>query len=361
MKFFDGKEDVMDVQITPYGRYLLSKGKFKPFYYIFSDEGVLYDSKYGAQDRPNGSTGYEQTQNDIQTRIKEETPYLKAQANHGSIEEFIKTIQYPLAEAHHAAGFTLQSIPNYNEHTNKIHANSLGTMNLSRDEAPAWEVNVLQGVITGSASALTGSSTSAVYNIPQLNFQEQEFKSSINRGESQFSNFDETCAAEQLGFGMGGDIFADGAHVEVEGKSLILEIDENNGIYGMENFDIEVFKIETIESPRTADHGKEVLIPLSFARTKSNIINDILLREDEMPLTVDLSLEQMEPDFVEYFLDISFDGEIDTDILCKLARDPAKDLFSNRFLDCKDTRTVKPKSEFDLYQTDVTEDDIKEC
>ena len=355
MKFFDDKEDVMDVQITPYGRYLLSRGKFKPSFYSFSDEGVLYDSKYGAQ-TSSASPGYEQAQNDIQTRIKEETPYLKAQANYGSIEEFRRTIHSPRISH---LGF--QSVPNYNEHTNKIHANALGTMSTLRDEAPAWEVNVLQGVITGSSNALTGSSTSPIYNIPQLNFQEQEFKSFIQTGDAQFSNFDETCAAEQLGFGIGEDIFSDGSFLEIEGKSLILELGENNSVYGMENYDIEVFKVETIENEGSVDDAKELLIPLSFAREKKNIVNDILLSEEEMPLTADLSLEQMEPDFVEYFLDISFDGEIDTDILCKLARDPAKDLFSNRFLDCKDTRIVKPKSEFDLYRTDVTEDDIKEC
>ena len=166
---------------------------------------MLYDSKYGAQVE-SGDPGYEQLQNDIQTRIKEETIYLRAQANYGSVEDLRKTIEIP-----RISHFRYQSLPNYNEHTNKIQANALGSMSNMRDEAPAWEINVLQGVITGSTATLTGSATSPVHNIPQLDFQEQEFKSFVNRGDSQFTNFDETCAEERLGFGLGEDVFSYGS------------------------------------------------------------------------------------------------------------------------------------------------------
>ena len=44
MEFFDKKQDVMDIQLTSYGKHLLSKGLFKPTYYAFSDDGVMYDN-----------------------------------------------------------------------------------------------------------------------------------------------------------------------------------------------------------------------------------------------------------------------------------------------------------------------------
>ena len=47
MKFLDGKEQVIDIQLTSYGKYLLSKGKFRPHFYSFYDDGVLYDSEHG--------------------------------------------------------------------------------------------------------------------------------------------------------------------------------------------------------------------------------------------------------------------------------------------------------------------------
>ena len=45
-KFLNKKEQVYDLQLTSYGKYLLSIGKFKPVYYAFFDDNVLYDKTY---------------------------------------------------------------------------------------------------------------------------------------------------------------------------------------------------------------------------------------------------------------------------------------------------------------------------
>ncbi len=63
MTFFNPKEEVLDIQLTQYGRHLLSKGKMKPVYYAFFDEGVIYDSTHG---------GFEESKNDAEARIQEE-------------------------------------------------------------------------------------------------------------------------------------------------------------------------------------------------------------------------------------------------------------------------------------------------
>jgi len=46
MSFFDSKEEVINVEFTQYGRYLLSKGKFNPRFYAFYDDDVIYDSLF---------------------------------------------------------------------------------------------------------------------------------------------------------------------------------------------------------------------------------------------------------------------------------------------------------------------------
>ena len=53
-KFLDKKEQVIDFKLTSYGRYLLSIGSFKPTYYAFFDNNILYDTKYyvGGPTRP---------------------------------------------------------------------------------------------------------------------------------------------------------------------------------------------------------------------------------------------------------------------------------------------------------------------
>ena len=57
-KFLNKKEQVIDFKLTNYGNYLLSIGNFKPTYYTFLDDNVVYDSAYF------GRTG--ETQNQIQ-------------------------------------------------------------------------------------------------------------------------------------------------------------------------------------------------------------------------------------------------------------------------------------------------------
>ena len=62
MSFFDKKEDVIDLELTQYGKYLLSEGKLKPYYYAFFDDDVIYDGNYA---------GMTEEQNAIKDRIEE--------------------------------------------------------------------------------------------------------------------------------------------------------------------------------------------------------------------------------------------------------------------------------------------------
>ena len=77
MEFFDKKEEVIDLKLTQYGRYLLSKGKLKPVFYSFFDDNILYDSK---------KAGIEEFQNASEERIKN-TPTMHHQVSYSSLEK----------------------------------------------------------------------------------------------------------------------------------------------------------------------------------------------------------------------------------------------------------------------------------
>lgn len=64
MTFFNRKEEVVQIELTRLGRQKLSMGQFRPAYYEFLDEDVLYDRK-------NLSSDSEENQNEIKKRIKE--------------------------------------------------------------------------------------------------------------------------------------------------------------------------------------------------------------------------------------------------------------------------------------------------
>ena len=74
MKFLNKKEQVFDIQLTPYGKHKLSAGNFKPTYYAFFDDNIAYDRRYFS-----GSS--EEPQNNIHKRIKQETQFLGSQAS----------------------------------------------------------------------------------------------------------------------------------------------------------------------------------------------------------------------------------------------------------------------------------------
>ncbi len=67
MEYFNKKEEVFSLHLTKEGLELLSKGKWKPAYYSFSDDSVVYDSNYSA---------YTESQNSAMGRIFD-TPQMK--------------------------------------------------------------------------------------------------------------------------------------------------------------------------------------------------------------------------------------------------------------------------------------------
>ena len=49
MKFFNKKEDVLEIKLTQYGKHKLSLGELNPTYYAFDDD-VLYDARYAGDE-----------------------------------------------------------------------------------------------------------------------------------------------------------------------------------------------------------------------------------------------------------------------------------------------------------------------
>jgi hypothetical protein len=84
MTFFNRKEEVIDIELTQYGKLLLAKGKFKPKKYAFFDDDVIYDSQYMTPTDPTSvASPVAENQNDASTRIKEAVRG-HAQHNYGS-------------------------------------------------------------------------------------------------------------------------------------------------------------------------------------------------------------------------------------------------------------------------------------
>ncbi len=120
---------------------------------------------------------------------------------------------------------------------------------------------------------------------------------------------------------------------------LLLEINEINAVFQKENFEIELFEIETVLDPindlGTSDI-KETLIPLKF-----------------------IGPSGMNHQSVDYFFSIDVDEEIDEHDLCKYKGvDTTKGLFLQNAFDCRITEEEAAAEETDQYATRVETEDI---
>lgn len=46
VRFFDQKEEVINIELTPYGRQQFASGTLSPAYYAFYDKSIIYDGTY---------------------------------------------------------------------------------------------------------------------------------------------------------------------------------------------------------------------------------------------------------------------------------------------------------------------------
>ena len=284
MKFLNKKEEVLDIQLTQYGKYLFSQGKFKPEYYAFFDTDVLYDDAY---------VGLTESQNNIHDRIKE-IPQFEAQYLYHGVETEISKINklIKMGEANIGENKIQQTPEKHYSLTAPI-----GTISLDSFSAPAWSLKFLKGEIEDSTSVKEGDHQTL--KIPQLDLKDIEYKTITKQYD--ISVFNESL---RTNLGILTDPFKDGSYIDVYENYVLIDVEEINSIFSNDNFEVEVFQIseETVSS-----NVRENLIPLAFTINKKELIkNGILL--DEVSVA-DENIE-LNSSHVEYFFEILFDEDI---------------------------------------------------
>ena len=203
MPFFNKKEDVIDIQLTKYGKSLVALGKFKPVYYAFFDEDILYDVAH--MDMGESGTATE-AQNDTETRIN-------TSVRLRPVAGFVEAASGPINE---------DSIAASTQNIDKPLRNELRKASLGVQQAPAWQVRVYSDGIETIEEA-----DSSDVNIPQINCDIKYIKDPLT------------------------DSF-------VVKEELLFEVEEKNVDYKMSNFEVEVFEV-------TTEDGTEVLRDLHFS------------------------------------------------------------------------------------------------
>jgi hypothetical protein len=362
MEFFNKKEEVIDLQLTQYGKYLLSLGKLKPYYYAFYDDGIVYDSEYA---------GFNENQNNAEPRIQENTPNLKSLYNFHSIEDEMQRA----IEAKNSGDLQLaRNMIQATEDRSQILINPLGKSDLGSDKVPAWNLTLLSGkMLTGSTtSTLTLSSSAAVLNIPQLELEinykvtvkegivnpSQELFEAVARGEAD--GIPQALLERQLSGSGGFDdvnydlrIFEDGSYFHVKNNDLIIQIIEENVPFTNDNFEVEVYDMEEVTK---GGETTEDRTSLRFLVEPELVVGDILYDEDELNRH---PVPQIDSSFVNYYFDFEADDEIEASLICSRIKNGDKDLnrFATRDFECPD---AKPNYQFlDPYVSKAQEDECE--
>ena len=325
MEFFNKKEDVIDIKLTQFGRYLLGKGKLKPAYYAFFDDNVIYASEKMAIS--GSDSGLSELQNSSQERIKQ-TPTVKHQVSFTSLQKQFNSVQ-EYYDKNPEAEFQKNAEKNY------LLPSPLGTMNVNTGYVPAWTVTTFNSNISGSSSSLVVTSSFGSYtlNIPQLSMSKTINTINLNANapaqatDQNLFLTDLSEAESAVGVNADDDLF------------FLLKVDENNSFFQKKNFDIEIFEIEEEFDSSNIKIGESIR-PLLFVPPGLNTLT--ALEEEQV---------QVQQQYSEYYFDILVDEEIDDNIICRFdgSRQKQGVFADSNKLDCNEVENRIPEIVYDIY------------
>ena len=325
-KFINKKEQVFDFKFTPYGNYLFSVGKFKPTYYAFYDDNVLYDAQYA--DR------YER-QNEIHNRIKNETQYLEGLVLFQDIEKRAMAslstyVNFLSGEPDEAQKTPEKDIFKFDT--------AIGDARLTGETqtAPAWKLVALQSFISSSQVKDESNDT----NVPQINI-DATYKTKVTDSGFNYN------PADARSVGGSTATFLDEKSIELFAKDPVIYLEEVNTELLSENFTVEVFEV------LTGSLNGSVVTQLTrkyFKRDIPQIENGMMLTERKTQITA----EEFTTGSVEYYFDVLVDDQVDKDIACRGADQFNKEsYYIDLDFDC--TEETDEDLFYDIYGS-VTED-----
>lgn len=297
MTFFNTKEEVIDIELTPYGKHLLSKGQWKPEYYEFYDDDVVYDAGY---------IGTFETQDATQKRIKE-TPRNKVQYSFEGAETRYKEYQKQFRDLKNLNISVLEKRKNFS-----LSCLPLANSSIDREKIPTWNISVLRGKIQSVDN--TFNVTGLPNNANILELDTIYYKTSVVKGNPGDDFPEQLEDISQVG-GVS-DItflhrrFEDGTYISIDDDYLLLDIKEDQVEILNENFDLFVYLLENDEKT-----GKEIEIPLAFEKRKERVVNNLYV-ESESEDSLELETAQG-TDFVSHYFNLYLDREISSEVLCK--------------------------------------------
>jgi len=299
MEFFNQKEEVIELELTPYGKRLLSAGEFSPTFYAFYDDDIIYDTQYG---------GAAEVQKESEDRIKT-TPRIKNLTIFDGVDTTFRKINKVFGDSKSDTIKKLNKLkrPSTVENIYGL-PTPLGSAEIGNQRAAAWDLNFISSKVTGSLDVLTGSH--GLVKIPQLEVQ-VFYDTSID----ELSPTDEDPVFNVAGTSLDGKettavsrVYSDNTFIKLKKDFILVDIQEINGTYDKINYDIEVYEIipPDVDKPGT----NERLRKLKFLKDEIEVSHDDIIYDPNLKEDIQLNEE-----YVEYFFDFRVDDEIERPLL----------------------------------------------
>jgi len=328
-KFLNKKEQVIDLKLTTYGHYLMSLGTFKPAYYAFFDNNIIYDG---------ACANISESQNDIFNRIKYNTPYVEGQTLFVDLEER-KTNAQPEVNF-----FDLDITPT----KEKVRPNAfrydkaIGDAHLNGRELDldaAWKIVLLNGQIV----SVRDRDALNKINVPQVDI-ELYYKKTITAGGMDLD------ASEVLSVIDITDSFVDENAIGLKADDAVIYVDEMNTDILNQNFDIEIFEIvpsSFVNDEGNIQEGTSSFMRKYYQKDIPQIVDGMMM----MPRKIENVYEQLPSSSVEYYFDLYTDVDVDRKIACEnINRYNKQSYYIDLDLDCEGIED--PENEyFDIYGT----------
>tara|TARA_R110002051_G_scaffold42727_1_gene87444 strand:+ start:436 stop:1458 length:1023 start_codon:yes stop_codon:yes gene_type:complete len=305
MSLFDSKQEVVNIELTSYGKKKLALGKFNPSYYAFFDDDVIYDVSYAnLTESANG---------EADDRIRKETPYLK------TIYSIVGT-ETKLDGA--GAAFNRIDQESFNNirmyENNNLLKYGLGTSKIGEVTGSQISVSFLDGTLTNvhtTASAFVFG-TKTAYDKPQTKLTTQNLDLSPeirSLPDPSMTIPPELLDPTRIEPAVVSPVLQDNKYIFLEVDELLLAVDELNSVEDYNNFEISIYKIEINEN------NEEEYKKLNF-KSKQEQVNEEGFLMDRAEIAAQDS--RITTDDVEFYLDIQVDEEIDPVLLTsKVPRD----------------------------------------
>ena len=289
MKFLNKKEQVFDIQLTPYGKQKLSMGTLNPTYYAFFDDNVAYDRRYF-------TSASLEPQNNIHERIKKETSYLETQS-------IFKQILSGTLVAGGTFGEATLTQP-ASIYTREAYIGDALLQSQQQNVAPAWKVIAMQGNISSSVPTFTGSLDTSRQiererdaGIVQINI-EADYTLVAGQDSREVITENTRLIPDTS------RIFADNNVVQVRSNDPLIYVEEMNTELLTNNFVIEVFEVP--------EDSQTDLRRLFFKNKVPQVVNGMLIHTEPVE-----NAGVIDEDSVEYYFSIEKDYQIDAKIACK--------------------------------------------